>query len=272
MATSALRDETPIEAVRERGILLTLEKGLQVLESVARGQGQATAKSLSTELGIHLGTCYQVLRTLLVSGYVERHPGSRYGLGQRLGFLLEHFEAIVTPPPGVVAVLGELHSLLDESVYVSLRQGSRIAIAAQLEGTKAVRVGPLQVGFSGYPHARATSKCFLAYTDPGELDTFLGTGGLEQLTGNTITSRMRLAEEFQRIRERGYALDLEEFQEGVGCVGTVLMNQDGVAVGAFGVSMPLDRFRDSREAVIAAARDAGRKASEALGYRGAYPG
>lgn len=256
---------------RERGILLTLKKGLRVLEGVASSQGQATAKSLSEEEGIHIGTCYQVLRTLQLQGYVERYPGGRYGLGQRLGFLLEHFEANATPPAGVLDVLRGLHTDLDESVYVSLRQGSKIAIAAQLEGTKAVRVGLLQVGYSSYPHARATSKCFLAFTDPDELGTFLSEQDLEALTHATITDWAAFLDELHRIRTRGYALDVEEFQEGVGCISTVLLNGDGVAVGALGISVPVDRFRRSQETLIQAARDAGRKASVALGFQGTYP-
>lgn len=255
----------------DRGILLTLEKGLRVLENVASNQGQATAKSLSEAEGIHIGTCYQVLRTLQLQGYVERFPGGRYGLGQRLGFLLDRFEADTAPPVAVLDVLRELHADLDESVYISLRQGSKIAIAAQLEGTKAVRVGPLQVGYSGYSHARATSKCFLAFTDPDELGIFVDREGLEPLTQATITEWTGLLDDLQRIRDRGYALDVEEFQEGVGCIGTVLINGDGVAVGALGISVPVDRFRRSQDTLIQAAQDAGRKASAALGFHGTYP-
>jgi IclR family acetate operon transcriptional repressor len=256
---------------RGRGILLTLEKGLRILEAVADSQGQATAKSLSQGEGIHVGTCYQILRTLHVQGYVERYPGGRYGLGQRLGFLLEHYELTATPPTGVLDVLRGLHDELDESVDVSLRQGSKIAIAAQLEGTKAVRVGPLQVGYSDYPHARATSKCFLAFTDPDELGTFLGERDLEALTRATITDWATFLDELQRIRTRGYAQDVEEFQEGVGCVSAVLVDRDGVAVGALGISVPVDRFRRSQEALIRAAQDAGRRASLSLGFQGVYP-
>jgi DNA-binding IclR family transcriptional regulator len=256
---------------RDRGILLTLEKGLKVLESIARARGQATPKSISEELPIHLATIYQVLRTLQANGYIERHPGSKYRLGPRLGFLLDRFETIVSPPPQVLTVLSELHAELDESVYVSLRHGSHIAIAAQLEGTRAVRVGALQVGFNAHPHARATSKCLLAYTDTDQLDAVLGTEPLAAITPHTIVTREALVEDFAAIRERGYALDLEEYQPGVGCIGVVLVDNSAHAIGAIGVSVPLDRFRASQDELVAGALAAGKRASEALGYRGHYP-
>src|SRR5262245_51058231 len=81
------------------GLLLTLDRGIQVLEQIARGQGRATAKSLTADLGINLGTCYQLLRTLQAHGYVHRLHGGRYGLGTRIGFLADHYSSSVAPAP-----------------------------------------------------------------------------------------------------------------------------------------------------------------------------
>lgn len=264
-------DAMPPAKERDRGILLTLEKGLKVLEAVARGRGKATPKSISEELRIHLATTYQVLRTLQANGYVERHPGSRYLLGPRLGFLLDRFETIISPPAEVLTVLSELHAQLDESVYVSLRHGSQIAIAAQLEGTRAVRVGALQVGFSGSPHARATSKCVLAYTDSDEREALLGPEPFAAVTEHTTVTMAGLRDDLATIRGRGYALDIEEYQPGVGCIGVVLLDNTARAIGAIGVAVPIDRFRACQEQLVAGALDAGKRASLALGYRGDYP-
>jgi IclR family acetate operon transcriptional repressor len=259
------------EEEKDNGTLLTLNRGLQVLEGVARQEGTSTAKGLSDEVGIKIGTCYQILRTLQASGYVERLPGGRYGLGARVAFLSGHFESNTAPPTALLAVLRDLHATLDESVYISLRQGSKVVIAATMEGTRAVRVGPLHVGYSDHPHARATTKCFLAYTDPRELHSYVNPDSLERLTHATITSWTDLLEDFRVTRERGYGMDIEEFTEGVGCISSIILNGDAVAVGAFGISMPIGRLDLRRDQAIAAAKHAGRCASEALGYQGPYP-
>ena len=56
------------------GTLLTLDRGICVLEEIARGNGLGTARSIGATLGINQGTVYQILRTLQDSGYVRRHP------------------------------------------------------------------------------------------------------------------------------------------------------------------------------------------------------
>ena len=59
------------------------------------------------------------------------------------------------------------------------------------------------------------------------------------------------------IRERGFALDEEEFREGVACVSAAVV-ENGVPHSALTLSAPVDRFRRRRadfiDAVVAAAR------------------
>jgi IclR family transcriptional regulator, acetate operon repressor len=254
-----------------RGTLLTLDRGIQVLEEVARQGGEATARGLSSALSINVGTCYQILRTLVAKGYVTRLPGSRYGLDTRVAFLMDHYESATAPPPELIEVLRDLHGKVGESVYVSLRRGTKIEISAYMEGTKALRVGALHVGYSDHPHARASGKAFLAFTDARQLKTFLREEDLVRITPSTITDWDEFLTELERIRERGYAIDLEEFHEGVACISAVLIGQDGVAQGAFGISMPATVLAAVESEVATAALDAGRRGSEILGYAGAYP-
>ena len=74
------------------GLLLTLDRGIRVLEEIAHSDGRATAKTLSASLEINLGTTYQLLRTLQANGYVNRRAGGRYQLGARIGFLIDHYK------------------------------------------------------------------------------------------------------------------------------------------------------------------------------------
>ena len=61
--------------------LLTLQRGLKVLEAVAEHPGKITAKELSANLGIRPGVCYHLLRTLEEGGYVVRLQFPAYPLG-----------------------------------------------------------------------------------------------------------------------------------------------------------------------------------------------
>lgn len=259
------------EPSRPQGLLLTLDRGIHVLEEVATGRGGATAKSLSASVGINLGTCYQLLRTLQANGYIHRLPGGRYGLGSRVEFLMDHYEVDGEPPAEFINVLHELHQAVEETVYVSLRRGRKIEVVAVLEGTKALRVGNLAVGYGDHPHARASVKAFLANADRSTVEEFFEGRTMEALTPNTITSWDQLMVEMDRTRLRGYAIDDEEFALGVSCIGAVILDGTGKPFGAYGTSFPSTRLEGDGGTIGQLVLTAAQKASRAMGYEGPYP-
>lgn len=266
-----IKEQPKSKSDGQSGLLLTLNRGIQVLEQIARDQGRATAKSLTSDLDINLGTCYQLLRTLQAAGYVHRLPGGRYGLGTRIGFLADHYESSIAPPPELIDTLHELHQALEETVYISVRRSRDLPIVGVLEGTKPLRVGNLTVGYSGHPHVRASAKAFLAYTPVDTLDEFFETKEFETLTPNTIRTWDAFTEELEATRRRGYGLDNEEYAEGVTCIGSVILDEDGRPYGAYGTSFPAQRLEEDEAEIARLLRDAGEKASRFMGYRGPYP-
>jgi IclR family acetate operon transcriptional repressor len=253
------------------GVLLTLDRGIKVLEEIARGDGLATAKSLGSSLNINLGTMYQLIRTLQGNGYIHRLPGGRYHLGPRIGFLIDHYEVQTALPQTILDHLHELQRATDETVYASLAQGSTIAIVAAKEGTQRVRVGKSTIGYSAFPHARASGKVFLAFVEPDDLDDYFEDRNLERLTENTITDWGQLLTEFKVIRGRGLSFDREEFDKGISCIAAVVLGSGGEPFGAYAASLPVGRFESDRDSVAVALLKAAEAASRDLGYQGDYP-
>ncbi|MGB4135220.1 MAG: IclR family transcriptional regulator, partial [Microbacterium sp.] len=252
------------------GTLSTLARGLRALELIADSPRPLSAAEFSDALDIRPGAGYQILRTLRAEGWVVRQPDSSYTLGPtaiRIGARAGNASA---PPPEALEVLESIHEALDENLYLTLKQGSRIAIAAHLAGERAVRVGPLSIGYAEHVHARATTRCVLAYLPEAEARAIL-PDELEALTAHTITDREAIIAGFAKIRERGYATEMEEFSEGVACVSSIVLDADGAAVGSIGISVPLERFRTMHSALVHWAHMGGDRISRALGYPGEYP-
>jgi len=87
---------------------------------------------------------------------------------------------------------------------------------------------------------------------------------LASYTRNTITDLVDLEAELERIRDRGYAIDDEEYDEGLRCIGAPVRDHSGHVVAAVGIGGPVTRITPVRvdelaELVMAAARGLSRR-------------
>lgn len=85
-------------------------------------------------------------------------------------------------------------------------------------------------------HGLALGKVLLAQR-PDALDAYVDRYGLEQFTSRTITDRGELAEELEVVRRLGYAVDREEYAEGIWCLAVPVYNPSGEVGAALAVSL-----------------------------------
>lgn len=101
------------------------------------------------------------------------------------------------------------------------------------------------IGRKAPMYATGVGKCILAWKDTQEVIRIVNKVGLHKLTPNTITNLNDLLEELQRVREKGYALDLEECEIGIRCVSAPLFIGKEV-IAAISVSGPSVRLTDDK--------------------------
>ncbi|GAA2897553.1 IclR family transcriptional regulator [Streptosporangium fragile] len=251
------------EAVKKT-VLHTLERGLHVLEAVAAAEGTATAKVLSRRLGIKLGTCYHLLRTLLADGYVVRLPGGRYDVGHRAARLGRHLQRRSGPSPELAVILTRLHNRTHETSYISGWYHGTLTLQHYISGVHVLGVGNLDVGYTGHMHARASCKAVLAFLPEEQVAAMLEGVELEAVTPRTIVHYDDLTAELARVRRQGYAVDREEFSEGVCCLSAPFFDDAGSPTGAFTVSVPSTRFEERQASLTVAVREAASMATGLL--------
>ena len=69
------------------------------------------------------------------------------------------------------------------------------------------------------------------------------------------------------VRERGYALDREEYEPKVVCLAAPIYNFEGSVEASIGISGPKERMEAQLEAFIAAVKTAGQEVSALLGRK-----
>jgi IclR family transcriptional regulator, acetate operon repressor len=219
----------------------SVNRAAAVLELVATNGGMR-ASQIATELDVPLPTAFHLLSTLTDAGLLDKLDDRRYQLGPKVGMLAEAFAAQVSAPEHLHTCLREMADRTGETAYLSAWRRGDATLLSIVEGRRAVRVSGLHLGYSGATHARASGKVLLAFSGPTALDEYLEHHDLT----SPPTTAAALRDAIERTRRDGYAIDEEEFAEGVSCVAAPVA--DGAM--AMGISAPSERFREDREELI----------------------
>lgn len=230
--------------------LRTLARGLALLEEVVAADGQATAKSLAHKTGLGQSTCYEMLKTLEMTEYVVHTPAGFYEVGPSIPAMFRRLRMTLTPEPRVSRALHQLRDETGDTAYACVLRGSSILLQEIAEGRGSLVVRMLQPGTRDNIHARASCRAILSQLTETERRRILPARSLPKLTAHTITRRTELHAVLQAARTRGYAVERQEFEDGIGCVSAPYFDLAGTVAGSLTVAMPVGRL-DTDEAGIA---------------------
>ncbi|HVT68992.1 MAG TPA: IclR family transcriptional regulator C-terminal domain-containing protein, partial [Trebonia sp.] len=136
-----------------------------------------------------------------------------------------------------------------ERAYLCAWRHGDISILASRQGTLAVRVAELNVGYYDKAHARASGKVLLAFAEPQNRAVYLADHPLHAVTARTIVDSRRFAEVLETVRLQGFATEVEEFVEGVACLAVPIMVGDRL-IAAYTISAPAARLHDNFDAYL----------------------
>ncbi|MCX4695243.1 IclR family transcriptional regulator [Streptomyces sp. NBC_01408] len=235
-----------------------LEKSLRVLEAVAAPGGPHRLADVTAAAAVPKSSTYRILASLVEQGFVRVEGESRYGVGPRLRGLA----ALVGggEPASIGRILGELQRATGQTVHLALHSGETITYIRKLEGDQPFQTAS-RVGMRMPLHTTAIGKSVLAHLPAEEAGALVSATGLPRRTPRTLTTEEALHADLAAVRARGFALDDEENEPTIRCIGAAVLGPDGRPVG--GVSVTTVTFLVSREELESYA-PALRAATEAL--------
>lgn len=199
---------------------------------------------VASALGLSTTTTHRLLQTLVACKAVQQDPNNRYYSLSPYMLLygkavLDRFDFIRRAHP----LLGELSKTVGETVFMGILDGLDLVYVDHVDSLDHILRMTPQIGRRHTSHTTALGKVLLAHLNPDRLETFLSRGELPRLTENTIISPEDLRKELEAVRRNGYALDREETETGICCVGAPVFGVDGRVVAAISVSGPSPRLR-----------------------------
>lgn len=222
---------------------------IEVLEFLAKRPHQPSKmKEISNATNIPKSSLYALLKTLTDRNWVRRDAtGTLYSVGLRsliTGVVYLDGDPVLR---AVKPWLEKLNEELDETLHLGRLDEADIVYLATKESSQYLRAVN-RVGRRLPASATSLGKAVLAHHPSDELHLHL-KNPLARVTENTIIDPEVLVKQLEIIRERGYAIDMEESTAGLTCFGFALRLQSP-PVDAISCSIPLARLNPKREKAI----------------------
>lgn len=243
-----------------------VERALQILDCFDDEHPEMGISEIAQVVGLHKATAYRIVTTLVNYGYLEWMPESqKYKLGIELASLGYKVIRRMDLRREALPFMKKMVEEWDETCDLSIFDQGRAFYIEVLRGNHALTIAAA-VGQRLPAHCTASGKLFLAYLSSEELDAILSQP-LTAYTENTITSAELLRDQLEVIRERGYAVDNEEYELGICAVAAPIFNRRSAVIAAIGGPSPVSRMTPERITEIAEAfKETGQAISHRMGY------
>jgi IclR family KDG regulon transcriptional repressor len=229
-----------------------VERATRILTSLDDEHPERTLVEIARVTDLPKSTAYRILVTLTSCGFVEQtRDGQRYRLGMRLASLGLTALRRLSIRREALPLMEQLVGRFEETCVVGIfDQGSVLDI--EVVHSDHVLTVTSEVGHRLPIHCTATGKALLAFLPRSVAESVLARP-LEGFTEKTITAPSELRKEMALIRERGYAVDEEEYEVGVRAVAAPISNIHGNVIAGISIPGPTSRLTPGRVPEIARA-------------------
>lgn len=245
----------------------SVDRTLSILEVMAEQGAPMTLSEISGTLNLKISTVHRLLKTLIIKGFADQDPYTgKYQLGIktfRIGnTALYALDIRTVARPHLKKLVDECN----ETVNLAVLDNGYVVYIDQVESEKMIKM-IANLGSRAPSHCNAVGKVLLADLSELELERYLKVAKLEKYTGRTITAPIKLRDELKQVRKKGYALDMEETEEGIRCVAAPVYNHKSKTIAAIGISGPSIRVSIKfLEELKVKVQQAAMEISKKLGY------
>ena len=219
-----------------------------ILEYLIANHDGATLSELATFTGAPKTSLVGLLEGMVFEGCIRRDASLRYFTGSRIyklanRIIVSHQLAEVARPflielsgnTGETAVLGIVASDAEVVIYVD-----------KVDSSSPIRYA-VEVGIRRELYCTALGKVLLSGLKPERLEEYLTKTNLEKFTSNTITSKLQLKAELNRIRKIGIAHSYGERVEDSNGMATPIFSSQGELVAGLLIAGPSHRMKKNQK-------------------------
>ncbi|TPK12884.1 helix-turn-helix domain-containing protein [Mesorhizobium sp. B2-5-9] len=218
----------------------SLERGLGVMEILARHPSGMTLTEMAEQAGLTRAGARRFLLTLTATGYATQ-SGRVFSLSPRLLTVARSWLGGASLWSFAAPIMRAIAAQLNEACSAAILSGDDVVYVARVPGRRILSVS-LDVGTRLPAYCTSMGRMLLAGLTPAELDAFFRKATVERRTPKTIVERPLLAKAIAKARTDGFAIVDEELELGLRSIAVPIRDRAGRTVAAINVSTQSARF------------------------------
>lgn len=222
--------------------LQSLDRAVALLELLGESEAPLSLGDVCERMSLHKSTAHRALMVLERTGLIERTAENRFRLGLKLYELGCRAVEQIDLRARVHPWFRRLCAQVGEAVHLGILQKTSVVYLDKVEPSNRRVWLASRIGSSNPVYCTAMGKAMLAFLPAEQLADILSRIRFVRLTPRTLCTPEALMRSLERVRRRGYAIDDEEVEAGVRCLGAPILNESGVPVAAVSVSGPASRI------------------------------
>jgi DNA-binding IclR family transcriptional regulator len=249
-----------------------VERAVDVLAALAASESPQTLTQIATRVKLSVPTTFRLLRTLQGQRLATADEVGRYTLGGRIlefgHAYLRQLDIIAIARPFLVAA----RNRVNETVGLAVRSGDSWIPITSVQAMQQIR-RVMQPGDPTPLYASGIGKLLLSGESDAEIEAYIARTPLVPYSGTTVVDPDLLRAQIREVGARGYAVSVNERGAGGVGISAPIFDHEGSVVAAMTIGAPVSRYTpEVGEACIAAAQEAARGISAALGFQGTVSG
>jgi IclR family KDG regulon transcriptional repressor len=229
----------------------SIERCIKIIEFLSKYPRGRKLTEISAQLDLHPSSAHHIINTLAPYDYIIQDPDTKkYSLGFRFLEISRRILDNMDIRKVARRHLEELGKETREAVHLAILRDKKVVYIDKIDNLGGLSLATY-IGFATDPHAAAGGKVLLADMPEKQVKDMYQNRVLTNYGKKTITDLSRLFEELKKIRSQGYAIDDEEYYEGVRCVAAPIRsgNEAVAAVSITGSVFTVTLERIERELI-----------------------
>lgn len=246
----------------------TVTKAIGILDILAsKADTGISLAELSSLIEMPKSSTHRYLATLQELDLAERKDGDRFYLGTKVIELAGSFLMHSDLRNESQTILNDLAERTGETIHLAVPSDTEVVYIAKVESKHGLGMFS-HIGARLPMYCTALGKAILAFGSQASFQAVIAEP-LSARTPNSIISAQALEAELARTRERGYAIDNEENETGIRCVGAPILDYTATPIAAISISVPRERMDEQRyNSLGKLVREAAQMVSRRKGFSG----